>query len=730
MNDSALAVGLVVQGTRRGKASSQRERILWLDRASNIAVTIALDDKKAVPEVCTSKDLDRRWASGELVQIGDDYAYLAVMDTSRHKARFDRNWAAIRPIVEDEPNCYDARRRAKLVTAAEKQSKRKRDTLIRDLRRYWQAGKQKAALATQYDRSGGAGQPRDFEGRRKPGPRGIMERHGHLERGLPVNAEISSLFETYLKKYVLRKKPLTMAAAYSQLCKDHFSAKKMTTAGRQIVELLPLDRRPTLRQFRYYAQQNHKISERKKTQDGIEAYEQTLRPVLGNTSKDVVGPGDVFQIDATETDTYLVNTILRERPIGCAEHYFMTDAFSGLIGGLYAGIESPSLLTARLTLANTASPKVEFCARFGIPIEESEWPCHHFPNSIVADRGELIAKAADALVDELKLKITNLPARRPDWKGFVEGNFNLANHVLHSLPGARRRASANPSRDDPRLSAELDIYGITQVLIEFTLYYDKSHILERHPFDLFEIQENVRPRPLDLWNWGVIHRSGALRVKSEDAIRLLLLERGEAVVTGFGLRFGEADYDCKVAHDEEWFQTARAKGRWSVPVCYDRRNPGFIYLLPKNRGPLVACPILRRNDQMIGLSLEDITDYAQFKAYDLALMREEEASSRATLDARVENVVEEQQRLTRDRKNAAPKLSKTEKRSGIRANRNDERARQNATVHKQHQANMRDSAGTADEGPVDAADSVRTTSLAKYREERGLKALRERRQSK
>ena len=329
MNTSALAVGLVVRRMRRGRALSQRERILWLDRTSNLAVTIALDNDKAIPEVAVPRELDRLWASGDLVQVPDDYAYLATLDTSKHQKRCERNWAAIESIVTAEPSCYDPPQRAKLLTTAEKASKRKRDTLIRDLRRYWQAGKQKAALATHYDRSGGAGASRDFEGRSKPGARGIMEIHGHVERGIPVTKEIADLFTAYLKKYVLRTRPEKLSITYDHLCKDHFSARKKTPAGRLIVELLPLDRRPTLRQFRYYAQKHHNISERKKAQDGIEAYEQTLRPVLGNSSKDVMGPGDVFQIDATETDTYLVNSIRRERVIGCATHYFMTDVYSG-----------------------------------------------------------------------------------------------------------------------------------------------------------------------------------------------------------------------------------------------------------------------------------------------------------------------------------------------------------------------------------------------------------------
>jgi len=203
-----------------------------------------------------------------------------------------------------------------------------------------------------------------------------------------------------------------------------------------------------------------------------------------------------------------VNSILRERPIGRANHYFTTDAFSAAIAGIHVALESPSVLMVRQTLANASSSKVAFCKQLGIAIEEEEWPCHHFPSSLIADRGEVIAKSVDIVVDELQLKVTNLPAYRPDWKPFVEGNFALANHVLHTLPGAVRRDDT-PRKKDSRLEAVLDLFGITKVLAEFALYYNPHHILKNHPFDRFEIQSNVRPRPLDLWRWGVLHRSGA-----------------------------------------------------------------------------------------------------------------------------------------------------------------------------------------------------------------------------
>jgi hypothetical protein len=702
----------------------RRVRILCLDRAHDLAVIIALEDDKAMPEPMSAAALDDLWTNGELTEGIDEFACLEGAPI-KHVERCEQNFQAIAAIAADEPRCFDRAARASMLTAAVKSTGRARTTLIRDLRRYWQSGKQKQALATRYDRSGAPGESRQSENAKKPGRRSILEHHGHVERGLAVTADLASVFTRYFKKHVMCTKPLAVSAAYDRMIAEKFSTTHKKGA-RVVTEPLPADRRPSLKQFRYYGRKHFGISARKKAQDGNEAYEQVMRPVLGNSSL-VMGPGSVFQIDATETDTQLVNSIRRERAIGRANHYFMTDAFSGLIGGMHAGLDPPSMLMVRQTLANASRPKVQFCEHFEIAIDDAEWPCRHFPDSIVADRGEIIAKAANALVEELGLTITNLPAYRPDWKPFVEGNFAQANHVLHSLPGSIRRTRHEVRKRDPKLDAEIDVFGINQILILFVLYYNQFHILKNHPFDLFEIQENVKPRPCDLWQWGMLHRSGALRVKSEDAIRLLLLERGEATVTGYGLRFLNADYDCSVAHEQEWFQKARTQGSWKVPICYDRRNLGYIYLLPEGRRPLVACPALRRDEQMIGLSLEDIQDFQQFQSYRDALMREEQLAGKVNLDARTQDVVEAQRKLTRDRKKVAPSPSQSATRQGVRTHREEERARHNAKVHEDLPKPVTAATRAEQNDPVPAAVPA---SLDDYRQSRRLKLLRERRQGK
>jgi hypothetical protein len=73
-----------------------------------------------------------------------------------------------------------------------------------------------------------------------------------------------------------------------------------------------------------------------------------------------------------------------------------------------------------MAIANAASDKVTFCREYGIEITEEDWPVHHLPEAILADRGELEGKNAENLVNGLHVKIMNTPPYRCDWKGIIE----------------------------------------------------------------------------------------------------------------------------------------------------------------------------------------------------------------------------------------------------------------------------------------------------------------------
>ena len=86
--------------------------------------------------------------------------------------------------------------------------------------------------------------------------------------------------------------------------------------------------------------------------------------------------------------------------------YFVIDVWSRLIVGVYIGFEGPSWIGAMMALINMVTPKVEFCRQFGIEISHDQWPSHHAPRTILADRGELMSvRLGKRIVDTLRIAL-------------------------------------------------------------------------------------------------------------------------------------------------------------------------------------------------------------------------------------------------------------------------------------------------------------------------------------
>ena len=65
-----------------------------------------------------------------------------------------------------------------------------------------------------------------------------------------------------------------------------------------------------------------------------------------------------------------------------------------------------------MALDNMVADKVEFCKQYGIDITPEQWPTHHLPEIIIADRGEFEGYSVDNLINNLNIKIENTTAYR------------------------------------------------------------------------------------------------------------------------------------------------------------------------------------------------------------------------------------------------------------------------------------------------------------------------------
>src|SRR5208282_5116381 len=147
----------------------------------------------------------------------------------------------------------------------------------------------------------------------------------------------------------------------------------------------------------------------------------------------------------------------------------VVDAFSRLIVGIHVTLREESYESLALAIENAARDKVEFCNEHGITINAEQWPAHHLPEGILADRGPLRGPIANNIVDTLHVKLFNAPPYRGDYKGIVERTFgNLNSECLVKLPGHIQKHYTRGDRD-PRENASLNIHDLTKLVILWAL---------------------------------------------------------------------------------------------------------------------------------------------------------------------------------------------------------------------------------------------------------------------
>lgn len=221
-----------------------------------------------------------------------------------------------------------------------------------------------------------------------------------------MDDEVRWRIRSGLDKYYFRKGKgikLSLRMAYEKTCKEELARVVVRDGIVGFVELPPAGL-PTYGQFQYeftrYKREKGPEAALK-AREGERAFELKYREVLSDTTGLSQGPGAVYMVDAWLADVYLVSSILPGKVIGRPIVYILIDVFSHAVVGVGAGLEGPSWVGAMLALSNTASDKAAFCREYGIRIDTDEWPSHHLPHVLLADRGELEGHNADHLVRSL-----------------------------------------------------------------------------------------------------------------------------------------------------------------------------------------------------------------------------------------------------------------------------------------------------------------------------------------
>jgi putative transposase len=658
------------------------ERVLWIDSNGRHAAVIDVLDPKALPVLQECEMIEKAIAAHEarLLTV-DPYANRLRPEGDipiQHRQLRDDAWESIASLVEAPNNAIlNPKGRGVLVAAAADRAGCTKSTIYKRLRRYWQGGQTRNALLPRFDCCGGKGKERikkeEPQAACKRGRPNALTRAGEELAGINVVLDVRKRLQRGWRLFYENRQGMSLAQAHQRTLEKFFNIGFRWENGVRIPVLPPASELPTLGQFRYWYEKDRDPQRALTAREGPRRFEGSYRPVLGDSHQMAFGPGSLYQIDATPTDIHLVSSLDRSRIIGRPTLYLVVDVFSSLISGMSVSLEAASWLAAMLALENTTTDKVDFCQQYGILIATDEWPSHHLPEALLADRGELEGYNADNLVNALGIRVHNTPPYRGDLKGIVERHFHTANDELISdLPGRIRQLR---DRGDPdyRLEACLTLHEFTKLLIYHVLDYNAYHRLAGYPLDAGMIADGVQPYPLDLWHWGVQNRVGHLRSISPDIVRLNLLPQDSASVTRRGILFRGLYFTCNLASKEQWFVRAKERGRWRVPVAYDPRKTDVVYLRLEEGRRLERCELLPKDEAFQDRDWSETLDCFAKRKVDQELARTQKQQAQARRHAQQAQIVDQAMEKTRE---AMTGMGQRARLQGIREQRQAERDRE------------------------------------------------------
>ncbi len=656
-----------------GQENEYTERILWIDSGGPILYVIDVHSSEGLPKAKRVDDIISALENGEAEKSEDDpftriISEEDIKDSDREKR--DKAWSIISEIVayENEPDVYLREKRGPWITKAIEKHGVTYATVYKYFRRYWQRGKNKNSLLPDYYNSGGKGKRKNLGLKKIGRPRQNIAANGP---GINVDEATKKIFRTAISKYYDNPKENHLTTAYDLMVKEFYHEDYRFEGGVKKPVTIPIDQIPTITQFRYWYEVEQDIVESLKARKGNKKFALRHRAVTGKSDAEVIGPGSRFQIDATVADVYLVSRFNRSWIIGRPVIYAVIDCFSRMVAGIYVGLEGPSWIGAMMALANAFTEKVSYCKEYGIDIENEDWPCFHTPQTILGDRGEMESRHADTLANGLNIRIENTPSYRADWKGIVEQYFRLIHEKVKPLvPGYIDVDFRTRGGKDYRLDAKLDIYQFTRIIVKCVLHHNNEHWMKKYDTNEMMIEDDIDPIPRELWNWGIVNRSGKLKAYPRDIVKLNLMPVGTATVTEKGIKFKKMYYSCQKAIEEYWFERARNKGTWTVDIAYDPRKMDYIYIKTDSAKGFIKCSMIdkRRYGDRTFDEIEYLLHYEKLK---LDRNAGRILQSKIDILSEIENASQEAERMTDEQSDQT--ISNAERTKNIRAKRKIEK---------------------------------------------------------
>lgn len=687
-------------------------RILWPHGKREEIWYCRLDDEQALPEFKYRTELNEMFEA-ETARVEVDQTMLALPSdahlTEAERSVRDKAWRLIGGLVELEPDIYFPGSRSALVRAVCERESVSRQTVYKNLRRFWHRGCVPEAVIPNFGRCGGKGKRKAVNDVKRGRPRDVQP-----GQGINVDDSVLRLMRVAWSRHYNKVKGAFLRQAYGWLLLNGFpeAVEVKTVRGNNRVQIVDADSVPTFEQFAYWYGVNNSRPNRLLESKGLRAFEAKYRALLGHVRGEVRGPGSRYQIDATIIDVYLVSRFDPNKIIGRATLYIVIDVFSSMIVGFHLGLEPPCWDVAILALISTVEDKIALCARYGVDIEPEEWPNSGMCATLLADNAEFKSLQSSVLSSALNVELENARPYAGEAKSVVESTFRTLQVEWGAyLEGYVHKDYEKRDGPDYRLDAVLNIDDMRYIVIKSIL--DRNHAIRKgFRGDPRIVADNVPYRPVSLWKWGRDKSLLDTRDMHVEFVRRELLPRQKIKLTRKGLRFSKGlYYSCPELIAQPWYLKELDRGSWLEASYFPADMSRILVRSPFERTQFFTCDLVPHSQYFTGRSYVEIT----------ALRRQESVVAKAhqpeTLEHHLGYKVDIKERVDSARWRAEllrdPTMSNAERLKKIKQNRRDEMAMQPVIEGE-----------VVGYGPAALPSSTQSSSASNLDRQADLKALR------
>lgn len=498
---------------------------------------------------------------------------------------------------------------------------------------YLQSGMKESSLLRK--KPSGSGNPLTGKKRGSKGDLGIAA-------GCPLSKEVIDAFEYGLAFYKSGRAK-SFQAAYNKMNNTYFF-HVVIVDGKKQNRLMPIDKRPTYRQFYYYCHKNLSAEDYDAIKTSRMEQRNNKRLLLSEDVANVEAPGEKVEADSLEVDLSLISLIneVTQQTIGRPIVYAMRDVLTHAVVAVSVSLENNSFLGYTNLFLNLGEDKKEFCARYDIDLaDERLFPSNFLPIDFYSDRGpDYKSDPAEKLCNALGINRHPVSGGSGSMKGMIEQWF----HQIHSMVNPFTEGAGQIQKrydSQHHKQAVLNVHDFTKMLIICVLSYNQKH-MDKYKPRACEIRDGIDAVPSVLWQY-YCRTKGAPRPITDkiDYLYKLLVPR-QAKIDKRGIHFKNLTY---INYDDEdllgVMYRAQNKKR-ALSVRYDPRDNSRIYYID-SVGNMVYAELnegLGWQRDLKGLTFKETADYFKQISVNNKKARQKNEEIDAMRSALVEDIVE------------------------------------------------------------------------------------------